>query len=671
LRYYYGTTEIRWGAVMRHVGRIVTVVLVVFVLAVVWYARAGEAVVMRRVFTNAASIAEGTVWVRSDKGLFGGPVTAIASLSSDGAVVYAGTREDKIYVSSDGGSDWTPLGGSSSGHYVVGIEVDPRANGKVVGKAVYGAGFFLSEDGGQTWKNASRGLGSRSLSCLASPAGSPDTLFAGTGDAGLFISRDGGRLWSRTGRQALGDRIAVVDVSRDGRTVYTGTQETGLFVSRDGGDTWNAIVLPFGSQPMVTGIDIDPADELRLAVTATGGGIGLSKDGGRTWVTSRKGSLPSDCVAVEFLPGGARGFVLGTQSGALYFSADGLDWQLTFQLPDDGHVFGLARSGTGMLAATSHGVFSSGEGRAWSESSTGITNLTLAGLSASPVDADVLYAATGQGVFHSMDAGISWSRCSESNGIISVLVLQDGRTVLAGTSVGSVLCSVDGGDHWIAVSRGIPGVRVSILASRPTGSTMVYAGTDGGFAVSNDAGLTWEPRNTGVVATRPVESPTPRTEIAALLPDAATPGTVILSLLGQGLYITRDDGNHWKRLQSSMDTPWVDSLAVDEQTGRFYAGTDTKGVYVSQNGGTRWFRSSSGLSTILSVSGAVNTIAVAPDGIVYAGTQARGVAMSLDDGATWQRLNSGLPDLDIRCIIVGGGGVFAMTAHCVVRLQTQ
>jgi len=137
------------------------------------------------------------------------------------------------------------------------------------------------------------------------------------------------------------------------------------------------------------------------------------------------------------------------------------------------------------------------------------------------------------------------------------------------------------------------------------------------------------------------------------------------------LYITKDDGNHWKRLQSSMDTPWIDSLAVDEETDRFYAGTDTKGVYISQDGGATWSRSSRGLSTILSVSGAVNTIAVAPDDIVYAGTQARGVAMSQDDGAIWQRLNSGLPDLDVRCIIVAGGGVFAMTAHGVVRLQTQ
>jgi photosystem II stability/assembly factor-like uncharacterized protein len=324
-----------------------------------------------------------------------------------------------------------------------------------------------------------------------------------------------------------------------------------------------------------------------------------------------------------------------------------------------------------MLAATSHGVFSSGNGRAWIDSSTGITNLTLTQLAASPVDADVLYAATDQGVFRSLDAGISWSHCSESKQTLSILVVQDGTTVLAGTSDGSVLRSVDGGDHWIAVSRGIPGVRVSTLASRPTGSTMVYAGTDGGFAVSHDAGLTWEPRNIGLVAKASAGTPTPRIEIAALLPDPATPGTVICSLLGQGFYTTGNDGNRWTLLQSSIGTPWIDSLAVDEQTGRFYAGTDTEGVYVSQDGGTKWSRASSGLSTILSPSGAINVIAVAGDGTLYAGTQARGAAISRDEGATWQRLNSGLPDLTVRRIVVAGGRVFAMTAHHVIRLQTQ
>lgn len=656
---------------MKHLGRMMTAVLVVFVAAVLWYVLAGEAVVTRLAFTNDADIPEATTWVRSDTGLFGGPVTAVASLPSDTSLVYAGTREDEIYVSSDGGGNWMPLGGASTSHYVAGIELDPRANGKIVGKAVYGAGFFLSEDGGQTWTNASRGLGSRSLSCLAAAAGAPDILIVGTGDAGLFVSRNGGRSWRQTGRQILGDRIMSVAVTRDGKTFYAGTQETGFFVSPDSGDTWNAIALPFGPQSIVTSIDVDPEDEVHLAVTVMDGGTGLSKDGGRTWVGSDKRSPPSDCAAIRFIGGETPGLVVGTQSGVLYFSVDGIQWRRVYQLPYGGIVFGLTRSDTGILAATSHGILASDDGKTWGESSTGITNLTLTGLAASPVDADSLYAATGQGVYHSSDAGLSWSRCSASVRTISVLVLQDGRTILAGTSVGSVLRSVDKGDHWIEIAQGLPGVQVSILTAAATVPGTVYAGTDGGFAVSHDAGFTWQPMNIGLAMTSPAGSPTPRTEIAALLPDPKTPGRVILSLLGLGFYVTTNDGYRWNPLRSSIDTPWIDCLTIDEQADRLFAGTDARGVYVSLDKGTTWSRSSSGLSTILSASGAVNTIAVSSDGTVYTGTQARGVAVSRNNGSTWQRLNRGLPDLDVRRIVVAGGRVFAMTAHCVVRLHTQ
>jgi len=88
---------------------------------------------------------------------------------------------------------------------------------------------------------------------------------------------------------------------------------------------------------------------------------------------------------------------------------------------------------------------------------------TLTGLAASPIDTSILYAATDDGVYRSVDAGLSWSRCSDSQPVLSVLVLQDGRTVLAGTSDGSVLRSADAGNHWVSTTRGIPGVKVSLL----------------------------------------------------------------------------------------------------------------------------------------------------------------------------------------------------------------
>ena len=658
------------GAVMKRVGRIVTAILVMFVLAVIWYAHSGEAVVVRHVLTNAASIAKGTVWVRSDKGLFGGPVTAVAALPSRPAIVYAGTREDETYVSSNGGSAWELLGSSSSGHYVAGIEVDPRVNGRVVGKAVYDAGFFLSEDGGQTWKSANRGLHSRSLSCLAAAVGSPEVVFAGTGDAGLYVSHDGGRSWKRTGRALLGDGITCVAVSRDSFSVYAGTLDTGLFGSHDGGETWTSVALPFGSQPLVTGVALNPVDEARIAVCLTGGGVGVSSDGGKTWARSRAGLLPSDCAAVQFISGHETGLVAGTQSGAFWYSPDGVAWQLVCELPDGGHVYALEAAGNRLLAATSNGVFSSLDGTTWHESSTGITDLTLEGLAVSPIKPDMMFAATDDGVYRSLDAGLSWSRSSAPEYVLSVLVLPDGNTVLSGTADGRVLRSVDRGRTWSHVTRGIPGMKVSILAALPGKPGTVCAGTDDGFAISQDAGRTWDTRNVGLATTEGV-SPAPRIEVAAVLADAKHPGTVFLSLLGHGLFMSSDEGSLWKSVQPGPTTPWIDSLAQDAPAGRMYAGTDTDGVVLSHDGGATWSRSGKGLSTILSVSGAVNSMVVAADGTVYAGTASRGAARSDDGGASWQRINSGLPDIGVRYILVGGTTVYAATEHCVVRLQTQ
>ncbi|MCE5193508.1 MAG: hypothetical protein ABFD13_06655 [Candidatus Cryosericum sp.] len=656
---------------MKHVGRAVGAILVVFVVAVVWYAVAGEGVVTQHLFTNGAGIAAGTAWVGSDKGLDGGPVTAIARLPMNGAPVFAGTNEDDIFVSMDEGHTWSSVNATSSGHYVAGIEIDPRAAGRILGKAVYGAGFFLSDDGGRTWKNADRGLASRLLSCLTAPADAPDVLFAGTEDAGLFVSRDGGRSWRRTGGQALGSYVTAVNATRDGKTVYVATQEAGLSVSRDGGGTWTAISLPFGAEPVVTGIAIHPTDELRLAVAVTGHGISVSADEGWSWTTSRAGSLPSDCSVLQFLADGSSGLVAGTQSGALFLSDDGVEWQPAFQIESDGCVFGLMQSGSGLLAATSQGVFASSDGHAWSASSTGITNVTLRDLASSPADASMLFTATDQGVFRSQDAGVSWESCSEPRQILSILVMQDGPTVLAGTSNGSVLRSADGRDHWAVMTRGIPGVKVSTLVSPASDPKIVYAGTDNGCAVSTDAGLTWESRNLGLVPTASGESMTPRLEISAIFPYPDVPGRAILSLLGQGLYVTIDEGRHWQPLSASSDTQWIVCLAGDQRTGRLYAGTAANRVLVSSDGGVTWSSSGSGLSSILSVPGSVNAIAVAGDTTVYVGTQQRGVAVSKDGGGTWQRLNSGLPDLSICAIGIAGDSVFAMTSHRLVRLQTQ
>ena len=647
---------------------IVTAVCLAVAAGVVWYAVYGSAWQTRLTMTNAPGVSPGLTWVSADTGLDGGPVTALSSGSADR--LYAETLQDALYASSDGGATWQPVNGPSSGHYGSAVEVDTSSGRTVLWRAVYGAGFFLSMDEGRTWTASSRGLRSRQLTCCVRPAGAPATLYVGTADAGLFVSTDGGASWHVSIPSSIAHYVAAVATTADGRTLYAGTRDSALLCSHDAGATWTAANLPPGPAPIVVSVDIDPQDELHVAVLGSGGLVAVSEDGGQMWTASASERLPSGCSALRFLTDGSR-LVAGTQGGTLWWSVDGLAWQLAYSLPEGGCVYQLQRWREHVLAATSHGVFSSTDGRTWVSMSRGIRNLTIGEVAASPAHLSVAFAATSQGVFRSTDGAASWTRCSPELPTLSVLALPDGRTVLAGTSGGLVLRSTDGGDHWTAAHAGIPGMQVSILVSSATAPGVVYCGTDNGVAVSLDSGATWQTRIRGLVPTVRAGEVAPRVEMGALLSDPATPHRVMGALLGHGLVVSDNDGSDWTLMPSWRATPWVYSLAADRAGTNVFAGTDAQGVLVSHDGGATWTASGTGLSTLLSVPGVIHDLLVAQDGTVYAATAARGVAYSTDGGATWQPVNHGMPELDVRCLAEAGGRVLAATAHRILVLQGQ
>jgi len=650
---------------VRYVRWVIIAVLVMFVLGVFWFAWFGRDVVTRQVWTNSPDIPAGTAWIRSDDGLDGGHVTAVASLPAT-STLYAATKEDVLYLSADGGRRWVRTGETSTGRYVVGVVAMAGSNGVYIGRAVYGEGYFRSEDGGRTWGRSSRALRGRALSCLAAAGDPASLLVVGTVDAGLFVSRDGGRSWSSRGRAVLGLHVACATVSRDGSVVYAGTQEGGLYRSRDGGTTWSTISLSFASQTVVTGVDIDPGQTDHIVVAVSGNGVAVSEDAGATWTRSLIDALPSDCTSVCFVAGGEECLAVGTRSGSIWYSRDGTKWSIVHRLVDGGQVYQLARVGDGIVAATSRGILTSPDGTSWRESNAGIHNLTLEGAASSPCEPKRMFVATDDGVYGSEDTGATWKRSSPSQATMCVTVLRDGTTVLAGTTCGTILRSTDTGAHWKTVKSGIPGMNVGAIVVAEQPGTVCMA-TDDGFAISRDAGATWVARNTGLAPSNQDDGTVPRIEVAGVLAESGTPSVFLLGLTGQGLFVSRDLGLRWTAVTPGPATPWVSCLAQDPRSGRIYAGTGADGVLTSDDGAT-WSPSGKGLSTLFSVPGTVNALAVTSDGIVYAATTARGVAVSRNGGGSWQRVNKGLPDLNVRRIAVAESGVYAVTKHDIMRL---
>jgi photosystem II stability/assembly factor-like uncharacterized protein len=658
---------------MKKVGRLVFIVLMVCVVSIVWYARWGESFTIRQTYSNASDAPEGARWVSSDAGLYGGPVTAIAVDPDRQSSLYAATREDEVYLSVDSGQRWSDTGGPSSNHYVTGISIMAGTNGRVIGKAVYGVGFLQSQDGGETWSDTSRGLASKSVTCLSADPTRADTLYAGTGDAGLFASTNGGRSWAAVGVGIPAPRITAVTVSPDGRTVYAGTQLSGLFASQDGGRSWKVLTSTIPLYSSITGVSIDPQDPQVLLLSAMGGGAGVSMDGGMTWLVSTRGSLPSDCSSALVLHDTERRFIIGTQSGALYWSSDARTWQLAGQLPDESRIFALTRVLSGALAATSHGVYRSADGTAWQESTAGITNLLIADLAASQLDSLFMAAATDDGVYITNDGGMSWARSSPRGHILSVLIsASDANTVLAGTDKGTVVHTRDGGRSWQTASSGLPGMAVHDLVQLDGTGADVYACTDDGVAVSHDLGASWSAFNRGLVKAAAPGQARARVETAAMVFDPSYGGRLVLAVTGQGLYVSPAAVDTWQALPPPLGTPWVTTLAVDAQSKELLVGTSSDGLAVSGNGGTSWERRDTGMRGLLVVPGAITCLAVTAHER-WAGTSLRGAFRSADGGEHWVRINAGVPDLDIRQVIVVSSRVFLTTRHhiSVLKLSTS
>ena len=334
---------------------------------------------------------------------------------------------------------------------------------------------------------------------------------------------------------------------------------------------------------------------------------------------------------------GAAHWTAGARGGLFRRPATGGTWeQLTKGLPDDVHVHAIT---------------------------------------VDPTSSDVVYVATHDGPYRSMDRGERWERLDFPEGLQAWSILvhpSRPRVIYVGTSPVGVYKSDDAGEHWRKLEKAVLPERVKMpfacrvmrLAVDPARPDEIHAALEvGGVMRSFDGGETWEDGCADLL--KLAELPHLKSRIVsdtdiegmldghALCVSSAKPGAVFVALR-MGLFLSRDRGAHWEDMEIWRFSPltYGRDVRVSPQDPRTLyaclspaARSQDGSLYVSRDVGETWTRFDHGVeadSTMMAVAlhprDAQQVHCVSRSGQVFG---------TLDGGRTWREdhLPEGVSDV--------------------------
>ncbi|MCC7355793.1 MAG: hypothetical protein IT330_18780 [Anaerolineae bacterium] len=558
----------------------------------------------------------GRTWKTAEGAYLTTPVTSVA-FSPDFAhdhTIFATALGQGLWRSSDGGKTWDFLMETTANA----VTVSPGFARAPVLLLATDFGIFRSENGGQNWQEANRGLADRAAQVVAlSPAFPTDGIaFAIAADL-LHRSDDGGRTWHVPEGEGLAGHVPVVialspDFTQD-RTLFAGTEDAGLFRSADGGRTWQAV----GPENLtgVNSLNVSSAEDLVLVAGTAEGSIWRSANGGDTWQ-----EVVTGLSSVLALAGSGEVLFAGTYGEGVFRSPDG---GFSWATANDGFAargfVSLAVSsnvladGTLFMAGPEEGIYRSRDGgNTWE--SVGLAEAGINWLTVSPAfsrDRSLLAAGRG-GLFRSRDGGDSWESLAIAGPVQRVAfspAVASGVQLLAASGP-NLFHSTDGGDTWDALRVPWAGDEVAAIAFSPNyardGTLLAVTGVtsgDTGYDVaavwrSFDGGRSWQRVVRQNVAARWLT--------LALPPDYDATAGPHRAYIGWGNQVLRPiltGPKHWTAGMLGPANLTVLSLALSPTFSRdrtIYAATN-QGIYRSTNEGLTWQPWSEGLGNVPTV----------------------------------------------------------------------
>ncbi|MEO5712852.1 MAG: hypothetical protein ABIT37_05130 [Luteolibacter sp.] len=425
---------------------------------------------------------------------------------ADPKVMYATFWNDGIWKSTDQGQNWKKVSGdlpSSVSFIEVAVSHANPLDVYAIGRNGWGGAFYLSNDGGATWKNSSsiradyvgdptmpEGGANTTLSVptnLTINPRNPKLLYVSANWRSCF-SNDGGLTWHE--RMKGADISCITDIRFSGKRVYTTAMDEGTLMSEDNGETWKQL-WPMKHTTELSG------HNWRIAVNSIAGTdriiataspwdkfpnrVVVSDDAGKSYKIASAG-LP------DYIP------TANTMWGRGYARALAVD-------PSNPRIVYLGIDGDPADGNSGGGVFKSEDGgHQWKQlaNQPGSRRMYY-GLAIDPTNTQRIYwggfGAKG-GVYRSEDGGGTWQSVFTNDPFLfNVMTTADGTVYASGKNLWR---SVDKGRTWNEVShfkndRSVVGVEV-----HPTDpntiwiSSTVWSGdAEGGIYKTTDGGVTW------------------------------------------------------------------------------------------------------------------------------------------------------------------------------------
>jgi photosystem II stability/assembly factor-like uncharacterized protein len=471
--------------------------------------------------------------------------------------IISGGAEDGIFRSRDGGDTWTRLGGGLPTG-VVGksdLAVSAAAPLRVYAlvEAKVGAGLYRSDDAGERWTlvNTTPGLITRPFyydNVDADPTNA-DVVYVGT--EGFYKSTDGGRSF-RTMRTPHGDNHDLWINPRDGR-IFIQSNDGGANVTLNGGASWSTQQ----NQPTAEIYQVAVDDQYPYRV------YGAQQDNSTLIVPS----LPVGAAGLDDPiqswrqgPGCETGPIIPhrTNPDTVYGSCKGQFSRMSLRTGQERQYWVGAQSLYGNANRDLRYRFQ-----------------RVSPMEVSPHDSRTVYYGS-QYVHRTRDEGVTWERISPD------LTANDPRyrATISGTPI-----TIDAtGEEMYAT--------LYAIRESPVTPGVIWAGAnDGPIHVTRDGGKTWtNVTPAGLPPGGRVQNiePSPRRAGAAYV-------AVVRYLLGDFapyLYKTEDYGKSWTRLTDGRngipaDAPTRVVREDPDRAGLLYAGTEF-GMFLSFDDGAHW-----------------------------------------------------------------------------------